>query len=131
MIPHARSAEHYARVEREKRPGERWIEAYRRVAFEDAIAATSTHAEAADLLGLSRPAFSAQLERWGMRPTRDDVREAREDEPSRLRDQAVSMGMVSVNEEASAAKRRADGHVKRALTLMSNNPLMRVNEEAS
>jgi len=61
LIPHARSAEHYARVERERLPGETFVHALTRLAVNDAVAATRTFAEAARLLGYRNAAGVHQI----------------------------------------------------------------------
>ena len=53
MIPHARSSEHYARVERERLPGEPFLKALHRLAVEDATASCGDQKGAASLLGTS------------------------------------------------------------------------------
>jgi hypothetical protein len=53
MIPHARSAEHYARVQRERIPGESFTNAIARIAVEDAIAAFGSAKKAAPFLGIT------------------------------------------------------------------------------
>jgi len=51
VIPHPRSSEHYARVERERLPGEPYLKALHRLAVEDAVAASGEQRLAAQLLG--------------------------------------------------------------------------------
>jgi len=53
LIAHDRSGEHYARVARERRGGERFIDALKRVAISDALKSTRTQVEAAKLLGMN------------------------------------------------------------------------------
>ena len=54
MITHARSGEHYARVERERLPDEPFLKALHRIAVEDATLACGDQKGAALLLGTSR-----------------------------------------------------------------------------
>jgi predicted transcriptional regulator len=57
MIPHPRSAEHYARVARERIDGEPILKAIHRIMVEDAVAATGSQKEAAKLLGVTGQAI--------------------------------------------------------------------------
>ena len=63
MIAHARSGEHYARVERERIDGESYLLCLTRLAVEDAVAAAETHAGAAKLLGCSRTNIAHVIQR--------------------------------------------------------------------
>lgn len=49
----SRSVEHYARCERERQPGEHLLDAILRLAVVDVLAASYTHKEAAETLGIS------------------------------------------------------------------------------
>lgn len=61
MISHARSGEHYARVERERIAGEPFLKALHRLAVEDAVAASSHQRAAAALLGTTPTAVCNAL----------------------------------------------------------------------
>jgi hypothetical protein len=54
MIPHDRSAEHYARVVREALPGEPILDAARRLMVLDFVDAFGSQKKAAEQLGVSR-----------------------------------------------------------------------------
>jgi hypothetical protein len=90
------SLEHYARVERERKPGEPFVDALKRVAFEDFRAALGTTTGAAKALGISaKTAFNWSV--GELRPVSAPTTERREMryEARRMRDQAVKMGLVS------------------------------------
>jgi len=63
VIPHDRSAEHYARVERERLPGEPFLDALVRVAVGDAVTAAGSNNAASKLLGVSRQTVGRHLDR--------------------------------------------------------------------
>lgn len=62
IVPHPRSSEHYARVERERIAGESFLKALKRLAVEDAVAAYPTHRAAAQKLGETEQSLHRAIE---------------------------------------------------------------------
>lgn len=73
MIDHARSAEHYARIERDRFRWEPFLVALVRICIEDAILAAGSHGKAAKLLGERQQTISRYVERARERQTNVDT----------------------------------------------------------
>jgi hypothetical protein len=73
MIPHARSAEHYARIARERLPGEPFLDALLRVAVADAMEACGSANAASKLLGVSRQTVGRHVDRERARKVNAEI----------------------------------------------------------